>query len=197
MKPRIPDRARRGSGPHRPPVRQRGAALVVSLIMLMLITVLAVASFRLGKGNLQIVGNAQQRSQGLAAAQGVIDQVISSTQFTVTPTSPIRAAGGNTNTVAVDINGDGVPDINVAVAAQCDSIQPIPVMALNLSDPNDAGCLIGASQDFGIAGASTNNSMCSNSLWDVNASSTDVVTSANFVIDEGTAVRVPSTTTCP
>ena len=39
------------------PHRQRGATLIVSLIMLLLITLLAISSFTLGKGNLQIVGN--------------------------------------------------------------------------------------------------------------------------------------------
>src|SRR5437763_142545 len=43
------------------PGRQRGATLIVSLIMLLLITLLAVSSFTLGKANLQIVGNIQQR----------------------------------------------------------------------------------------------------------------------------------------
>ncbi|TLY72603.1 MAG: hypothetical protein E6K46_03125 [Gammaproteobacteria bacterium] len=43
------------------PGRQRGATLIVSLIMLLLITLLAVSSFTLGKANLQIVGNMQQR----------------------------------------------------------------------------------------------------------------------------------------
>jgi Tfp pilus assembly protein PilX len=197
MKPQLPAPAHRVSSPRRAPARQRGAALVVSLIMLMLITLLAVASFRLGKGNLQIVGNAQQRSQGLAAAQGAIDQVVSSIQFTVTPASPIPVPGGTTNTVAVDVNGDGVADISVAVAAQCDSIQPIPVTALDFTNSNDRGCTIQQNQDFGIPGASTNNSMCSNSIWDINASTTDLVTNANFVIDEGAAVRVSNTTTCP
>jgi len=50
------------------PRRQRGAALIVSLIMLLLITLLAISSFTVGKSNLQIVGNMQQRAQALAAA---------------------------------------------------------------------------------------------------------------------------------
>jgi Tfp pilus assembly protein PilX len=178
--------------------RQRGAALIVSLIMLALITLLAVASFRLGKSNLQIVGNMQQRTQGLAAAQQAIETVVSSTQFTVTPANAIpNPCGGASNTTCVDVNGDGVTDVKVAVALTCISIQPIPVTALDFSAPNDAGCLIGASQDFGVVGAASNNSMCSNSLWDVRASATDVVTSANYVVDQGDAVRVPATTACP
>jgi len=101
------------------------------------------------------------------------------------------------NTTCVDVNGDGVPDVNVAVTAACDTIQPILVTQLNFADPNDAGCLVGASQDFGISGASNNNSMCSNSVWEVQASATDAVSGANVVVDQGAAVRVGSSAICP
>jgi len=180
------------------PHRQRGATLIVSLIMLLLITLLAISSFTLGKGNLQIVGNMQQRQQAFAAAQAAVATVISSTRFTTMPTDAVpNPCNAMANTTCVDVNGDGVPDVNVAVTAACDTIQPILVTQLNFADPNDAGCLVGASQDFGISGASNNNSMCSNSVWDVQASATDVVSGANSVVDQGVAVRVPSSAACP
>ena len=178
--------------------RQCGAALIVSLIMLLLISLLAVSSFRLSTGNLQIVRNMQQRGEEFAAAQAAVDQAISSTRFTATPADAIpNPCGGVANTICVDVNGDGVIDVNVQVSVACDSIQPIPVPALNFSAPNDAGCLIGVGQDFGVAGAVNNNSMCSNSVWNIQASATDVSSSANSVINEGAAVRVPATATCP
>jgi hypothetical protein len=71
------------------------------------------------------------------------------------------------------------------------------VTALDFTNPNDAGCLVGASQNTGVAGASNNNSMCSNSVWDVQASATDAVSAATAVIDQGVAVRVPSSAVCP
>ena len=180
------------------PRRQRGATLIVSLIMLLLITLLAISSFTVGKSNLQIVGNMQQRTQAFAAAQGAIATVISSTQFTTSPANAIpNPCGGVANTACVDVDGDGTTDVNVTVNPTCDSIQPIPVTELDLSNPNDAGCAIGASQDFGVVGASNNNSMCSNSVWDVQSSATDQMSGANFVIDQGVAVRVASTDACP
>jgi Tfp pilus assembly protein PilX len=183
--------------------RQRGATLIVSLIMLLLITLLAVSSFTLGKGSLQIVGNMQQRNQAFAAAQGAVAAVISSPQFTATPANAIPAnavpayCARGANTTCAEVNGDNQPDINVTVNPTCDSIQPILVTQLDFTNPNDAGCLIGASQDFGVVGASNNNSMCSNSVWDVQASATDAVSGANYVVDQGVAVRVPSTAACP
>ena len=189
---------------NRPPIagsmraRQRGAALIVSLIMLLLITLLAIASFRLGTSNLQIVGNMQQRNQGFATAQGAIEQVISSIQFTLTPANALpNPCGGVANTACVDVNGDGINDINVVTTPACDSVQPILVTALDFTNPQDQGCLVGANQDFGEAGAANNNSLCSSSVWDIQASATDVVTSANYVIDQGVAVRVPQGNVCP
>ena len=178
--------------------RQRGATLFVSMIMLLLITLLALSSFTLGKSNLQIVGNMQQRNQTFAAAQQAVATTISTTQFTQTPTNAIAAPCMGNNTVCVSVNGSGNnDDITVTVTATCDAIQPILVSQLNYQNPNDAGCLIGAPQDFGVTGASNNNSMCSNSVWDIRASATDTLTGANYVVDEGVGVRVPVTTVCP
>lgn len=180
------------------PRRQRGATLIVSLIMLVLITLLAVSSFSLGKGNVQIVGNMQQRNQAFAAAQQAVATTISSAQFTATPTNALPVpCNGVANTVCVSVNGDGGNDVDVLVTPTCDSIQPIPVTQLNFNNPNDAGCLLGSAQDFGVSGAANNNSMCSNSVWDIRASATDQLTGANYVVDQGVAVRVPSSTICP
>lgn len=183
-------------------VPQRGAALIVSLIMLLLITILAVTAFRLGKSNLQIMGNIRLRDQGIHAAQFAIDQTISSMQFVASPASPVPNPCIGTNTLCVDPSGTGATtsgtgEIDVTITPYCDSIQPIPVTALNFADPNDAGCLVGAGQSFGVVGASSNDSMCSNSVWNVNASAQDSVTKATATVDEGTGVRVPVWTTCP
>lgn len=177
--------------------RQRGATLIVSLIMLVLITLLAVSSFSLGKGNMQIVGNMQQRNQAFAAAQQAVATTISSTQFTTTPANAIPApCNGVANTVCVGVNGDGANDINVVVTPVCDSIVPIPV-TVALSDPTLNNCVVGAGQDTGVVGSTNANSLCSNSVWDVRASATDNLTGANVVIDQGVGVVVPFTTVCP
>lgn len=178
--------------------RQRGVTLLVSLIMLVLITLLTLTSFKLSKGGLQIAGNQQQRSQALTATQGAIEQVISSTQFATTPTNAIPApCNGKPNTTCVDVNGDGTTDIDVAVTPACVSSQVIPVSALDFADPNDAGCLIGASQGFGVEGGASNNSLCANMLWDIQGVGSDAINNAQYVIHQGTAVRVSSTTVCP
>jgi Tfp pilus assembly protein PilX len=180
------------------PSRQAGAALIVSLIMLALITILAITSFRLGKSNLQIVGNMQQRNQALGAAQGAIEQVVSSLQFTQTPANAIpNPCNGVANTTCVDVNGDGVMDVNVTVTPACVSNYVVPNSMLNWNDSNDQACIASAQQQNGIAGSGSSNSLCANTVWDTQATAIDALTAARYVIDEGTAVRVPASTTCP
>lgn len=180
------------------PSPQNGVSLLMSLLFLVLMTLMALTTFRLGKTSLQIAGNQQQRGQGLAAAQGAIEQVISSPQFATTPADAVpNACNGVPNTTCTDINGDGVADINVAVTPTCVSSQVIPVASLDFTNSNDAGCLAGASQDFGVVGGANNNSMCANMLWDVQAVATDTLNNAKNVVHQGTAVRVAATTACP
>lgn len=176
---------------------ERGAALIVSMIMLILISLLAVASFRLGKSDLQIVGNMQSRKQALSAAQQTIEQVISNTAFTTTPTNAIALPCNGPNTACIDLNGDGVPDVNVSILLNCTANEPLLNSALNFSNANDAGCAEGASQNLGVAGVASNNSLCSNNIWDAQATATDSVTGAQYVVDQGVAVRVAATATCP
>lgn len=170
--------------------QQRGATLLVSLIMLVLITLLAVTSFKLSKGNLQVVGNMQQRNQALTAAQGAVEKVISSPQFTTTPNI--------SNTTYVSVNGSSTNDIKVVTTPTCISTIAIPASALNLSDSDDAGCVLGNTQQFGVEGvANTPSTLCSNALWDINSVATDVTSNAQVSVNQGTAVRVVSTATCP
>jgi len=129
-----------------------------------LISLLAVASFRLGKSDLQIVGNMQQRKQALAAAQQTTEQVISSTQFTATPTDALPNPCGNVkNTACIDVNGDGVVDVNVKVVVTCAALVPI----LNNTPNLPHSCLKGVDQINGLVGALTGDSLCSNTVWDV------------------------------
>jgi Tfp pilus assembly protein PilX len=181
-----------------PSSRQKGAALIVAMIMLILISLLAVASFRLGKSDLQIVGNMQQRKQALSAAQQTIEQVISTVQFTTTPANALPNPCNNVvNTACIDVNGDGVADVNVTVVVLCTAIEPILNSALNLSIKSDQNCSNQANQNLGVMGVASNNSACSNSVWDTQATAIDAVTGAQYVIDQGVAVRVPSADICP
>jgi Tfp pilus assembly protein PilX len=189
--------------------RQRGITLIVSMIMLMLITMLAISSFRLGSGNLQIVGNMQQRGQTLSAAQGAIEQVVSNPNFSATPTNAVPApctdAAGQKqpNTACVDVNGDGSTDVTVAVGstrsngqwqtAPCvQQVKPVTNASLDLSRTEDASCAIGVGQTFGVAGSASGNSMCNEMLWDVEAVASDATQGASTTVAAGVRVRTSS-----
>ncbi len=61
------------------PGHQRGAiTILIAMIMLIVITVMITTAFSLSTINLKAVGNAQVREEALAAAQVVIEQVVSS-----------------------------------------------------------------------------------------------------------------------
>ena len=87
--------------------RQRGAALVVSLIMLTLVTLIVIAALNFGSSNFRAVSNSQFRDEAVAAAEHAIQDVISS-NFTADP-----AAQPN---LEVDLDGDDVADYLVDIA---------------------------------------------------------------------------------
>jgi len=167
------------------------------MIMLILISLLAVASFRLGKTDLQIVGNMQQRKQALSAGQQIIEQVISNAQFTLTPTNAIPIPCTVANTACIDVNNDGVTDVNVSIVVLCSAVAPILNSALNVLITSDQICYNGSGGNLGVAGVGGNDSACSNSIWDTQATATDAVTGAQYVIDQGVAVRKPLAFVCP
>jgi len=90
----------------RMPARQRGATLIIGLILLVLISLIVVNAFTLSSSNLKAVGNMQARDESVAATDQAIEKFIS---------APFYTAVG-TQTFTVDINGDGANDYTVKVA---------------------------------------------------------------------------------
>lgn len=169
--------------------QQQGITLLIVLIMLVLITLVTITSFKLSNANMQVVNNMQLRNQTIAAAQAAIETTISNTNFTLT------ANVGATSFAS--IGGSSTNDIQIVTTPTCVAIQPIPNSSLNLSNPNDIGCAVGVGQNNGVVGTSSINSLCANSLWDIQAVATDLATNVTSTVHQGVALRVPITASCP
>jgi len=146
----------------RPIQLQRGTALVVSLIMLTLITILVVTALNLGSANFRAVSNAQFRDEAIAAANLAIQSRISST-FLDPPA---------TTTDPVDIDNDGTADYVVQITPTC-----ISASVAETADPSSAALPPAMSL------AST-----WDTVWDIAAVVTDDTTGASVVVHAGTRV---------
>jgi len=179
--------------------RQAGTTLVIGMIMLVLMTLLAVTSFNLGRGEYQIISNMQFQSEAASAAQMALEQVVSNLNFTASPANVFASPCTGSNTICYDTTGDGHTDVTVTINSRSDPTKPVCIAAkviknaaLNLANADDLGCAAGASQTFGVAGSASGDSLCADSIWDVQAQAVDAVTQAKATITEGMSVRVSS-----
>lgn len=145
--------------------RQQGAALVVGMIMLVLITLMLVTALNLGTTNFRAMTNMQFRSEAIAAANHAIEQVISS-NFT---------AATAVQSIDVDINADGTPDYTVDVAVpQC-----IFAAQAFSADPSSL------SLPVTMSAAST-----WNTVWDLNANVDGAANAGGAAVRVRSGVRV-------
>src|SRR4029078_8014552 len=94
--------------------RQRGVAMVIGMIMLVLITLLVVSAINSGSVNLRIAGNMQAEEGARALAQQAIEQFIGVyTNFYPTPTAMNPTTPTTPN---FDINNDGTSEYVVSIA---------------------------------------------------------------------------------
>ncbi len=171
---------------------QRGATLVIALVMLILLTLFAVTALNTGTTNLKIVGNMQARSEAMGTAQQTIETVLSTPIFIVNPANAVINPCGAANTVCTDINGDGISDYTTRLTPQpsCVLVRPIKVVELNLANTEDLGCSAGQAQQFGVAGGVTGDSLCANTVWEITAETTGVNSGAKVTVTQGIGVRV-------
>jgi len=85
----------------RPRNPQQGATLVVVLIMLVVLTLFAVAVINLSNLNAKAVGNMQQRKNAEILAQSAIEQVLSSSAAFYSPTAAVTVTAPSGMAVAV------------------------------------------------------------------------------------------------
>jgi Tfp pilus assembly protein PilV len=162
---------------------QQGITMLVALIMLVMLTLLAVSSFRVSNTNLKVVASAQGQGEATNAAQAAIDQVISTGNFAADPTTVAATP------VPVDINGSGTPQYSVQLSPipKCLKSRPTDVSTLDIANPQDQGCF--GSNKIGQPPTS----VCYESVWEISAVTTDPVTQANVTVRQGVSPRQSQT----
>ena len=147
--------------------RQRGMAMVIGMIMLVLLTLLVVSAINTSSVNLRITGNMQAQDEARAMAQQAIERVLGvKANFYPTPTA--QAA---TN-YYVDNNTSGNAVYSVSVAA------PVCKRAAKQFPGRSADCINGARAGL----------FCWDTLWEVVATATDTKTGVRQVITQGVAI---------
>ena len=97
--------------------RQSGAALVVGLLLLLVLTVLAISGTNTSTLSLIVAGNAQYSQNAFQAAESGIERSIAGNEFNPDPTlEPERMEGGQERTSFVattrsQLNGDPRPPL--------------------------------------------------------------------------------------
>ena len=183
------------------PRRQRGATLIVALIMLVALAMLAVWAFNTGTMNLRVVGNSQARQEVIAAAQAATELTLSTPVFTQ---DPVAVAAGP---IPIDVDGDTVPDYTARLtpAPSCYRVRVLKVNELDPSSASDRACLgSSTAQNPGIETAGVapvaGDSLCADSDWNLRAVVSDARTHATAAVNQGIAVRSLTTDTasaCP
>jgi Tfp pilus assembly protein PilX len=145
--------------------RQRGIAMVIGMIMLVLLTLLVVSAINTSSVNLRITGNMQAQDGARAVAQQSIERVLGDvTKFYPTQSGVVATS--------YDINNDGTGDYSVTVAA------PVCKSAAKQQPGRTADCINGAKAGL----------FCWDTLWEVVATATDAKTGVRQVVTQGVAI---------
>jgi len=157
--------------------KQTGAVLFMALAFLIMLTLMALASFNLSKGTQQIVGNMAARRQAFQVALQTSEAAISTNRLVHHPTDLF---GAGTNAVAVDVGGDGKTVIDATVdAPKCVSIQQVVDERLDLGSERDLSC----------ANSAKTKLFCYNVLFQYATHARDPLTHAASTVTQGASVR--------
>lgn len=149
---------------------QRGAVLIVGLIVLILITLMVTTAFKLSTTNLKSVGNMQSRNEAIAAANKALEQVIGSWDF-ATPSS--------VDHISVDIDNNGTTDYVVEIAA------PVCVRAVASAGGVDRGSECMPLGDGTYQCTSTDPERVFNVVWDIDATATGSSSGTRLKVRQG------------
>lgn len=158
--------------------RQRGVAMVIGMIMLVLLTLLVISAINSSSVNLRITANMQAQDEARAVAAQAIEKFVSNyTNFYPTPQAYPN--------VDYDINNDTTADFKVSVAA------PVCKGAAHQIPGRSIDCENGVKSGL----------YCWDTLWEVSATASDTKTGVSQKVTQGFAltfspVFIPSSAGC-
>jgi hypothetical protein len=145
--------------------RQQGAATIfVAMTLLILITLLVTTAYSISTINLKAVGNAQVRSEAIAAANKTLWLVSAETFWNITPW-PAEPD-------SIDINNDGVPEYDVLV------VEPTCVRATKAA--------IASTSSVTLPGFSAVDAW--NTIWELDATATEASSGTRVRVRHGVRV---------
>ena len=151
---------------------QRGATLIVGLIMLLLLTLTIGSAFTLSGTNLKSVGNMQMRDEALAAANAAIEELLA-----------LDFVGTGNQTIPVDINKDGIDDYQVQIPApSC-----VRVTIADAASPSSVNLAALSSDTW-------------HTVWQIEGTATNVASGTSVKVREGVRVLLTDAqknTHCP
>ena len=164
------------------PQRQRGATLLIALIMLVVLTLFAVTAIRTGNIGLKIVGNQQSQKLMEAAAAQAIEQSVSNLG-----NFDAATVVGPTVTVAQRIC------VNPPAGQPVVAIPPDTCLTGTQVDVAPARCISAKRQ---IGGSLTQQMSTYENTWEIVATVTDSATGAKAVYHQGVMIRMLASS-CP
>ncbi len=167
--------------------KQRGATLLVAMIFMIVLMLIVASAVKTTNVSTRVAGNMQMQQEAAAAGRQMIEHVISSDLSAVVPSQ----------TIAVDINDSGQSgaQYSVQVDSKCIVVKPIPQLSLDMDSDNDKPCTTSGSMVPGMP--STGNSLCSASVWNIQATTTSSIsTQPASVQSQGVTQRVGGGSSC-
>ena len=162
--------------------RERGATLLISLIMLVVLTLFAIAAIRTGNIGFKIVGNQQAQKLMEAAAQQAVEQAISNLgnfdPLTIVPPSTTVAQRVCVNAAAGDPPAVG-PTSSCTSGTQVD-VAPVRCISTKRSQFDSL----------------TQPMATYDNVWEIVATVTDTLTGAKATYHQGVKIRMLSSQ-CP
>lgn len=204
------------------PARQRGAVLMIGLVLLLMLTLVAVGVVRLSMRHTQIVNNEQVRTEATAAANYALDAVLNSPSTTwggfagsageivFANLGTTQSADTEAASVAVTVNNLECKRARLMKNAEFIKSRTSGTNVVKYVEAADSSCIRPAGGagggtggggggiviiDDSSPGVAGDDSLCGTVLWEMQAQTTDPrLLASNTTVTQGVEVRETVTT---